>query len=98
MKDVPQITNTFNILFKVGSGTFGSVYAASLKNHSSELFAIKYISPCCSPQRIQNEIECLSLLNNKYIISLETFVRHNDHVVLVMPFFEHDSFQEYVKC
>lgn len=97
MKNIPQITNTFNILFKVGSGTFGSVYAASLKNHSSKLFAIKHIVPYCSLRRIQNEIECLSLLDNQYVISLETFFRHNDHVVLVMPFFEHNSFQEYVK-
>ena len=97
MKNVPQIANTFNILFKIGSGTFGSVYAVSLKNQPNKLFAIKLIVPCYSPQRIRNEIECLSLLNNKYVISLETFVRHNERVVLVMPFFEHDSFQEYVK-
>ena len=26
-------------------------------------------------------------------MSLETFVRNGDHVVLIMPFFEHDKFQ-----
>ena len=35
------------------------------------------------------------MINSEYVISLETFFRHNDHVVLVMPFFEHDSFQDY---
>jgi len=30
------------------------------------------------------------------IISLQTFVRHNDNVVLIMPFFEHDVFQDYI--
>ena len=96
-KDIPQIANVFNILFKIGSGTFGSVYLATLKENSSKVFALKHIVPYCSSKRIQNEIECLSLLNGKYVMTLETFVRHNNHVVLVMPFFEHDSFQDYVK-
>lgn len=98
MKNVPQIANAFNILFKIGSGTFGSVYAASLKHHSSGLFTIKHIVPCCSLQRIQNDIECLSLLNNEYVISLETFVHHNDHVVLVMPFLNMILFKNMLKC
>ena len=33
--------------------------------------------------------------DSEYIISLETFIRHNDQVVLVMPFFEHDIFKDY---
>ena len=93
---MPEISNNFNIYFKFGYGTFGSVYVGSLKSISSKLFAIKYISPCCSSKRIQNEIECLSVIGSKYVISLETFIRHNDHTVLIMPFFVHDRFQEYV--
>lgn len=95
-RNVPEILNNFNIHFKFGCGTFGSVYVGSLKRTSSKLFALKYISPCCSPKRIQNEIECLSVIESKYVITLETFIRHNDHTVLVMPFFEHDYFQDYV--
>lgn len=57
---------------------------------------MKYIGPCCSPKRIQNEIECLSVIDSKYVIPLETFIRHNDHTVLIMPFFAHDYFHDYV--
>ena len=93
---MPEISNNFNIHFKFGCGTFGTVYVGSLKRTSSKLFALKYISPYCSPKRIQNEIKCLSITESKYVIPLETFVQHNDHTVLVMPFFEHDYFQDYV--
>lgn len=93
---MPEISSNFNIHFKFSRGTFGSVYVGSLKRTSSKLFAIKYISPCCSPKRIQNEIECLSVIESKYVIPLETFIRHYDHTVLIMPFFVHDYFQDYV--
>lgn len=73
------------------------MYAATLKQRSCKLFALKHIRPCCSPSRIQKEIKYLTLINSEYVISLETFIRHNDHVILVMPFFEHDSFKDYVK-
>ena len=90
-----MVTNNFNVHFKIGSGTFGTVYAATLKQRPSRLFALKHIQPCCSPRRILNEIKHLTLVNSEYVISLETFFRHNDHVVLVMPFFEHGTFKDY---
>ena len=33
--------------------------------------------------------------DSEYIITVETFIRHNDHVILVMPFFKHDKFTNY---
>ena len=98
IEKIPDIINNFNILFKIGMGTFSSVYVASMKNDSvKELFALKYIISTCLPRRIANEIECLSLIKSDYVISLETFVRCHDQVVLVMPFFQHDTFQHYCK-
>ena len=69
-----------------------------MKNDSmKELFTLKHIVSTCLPRRIFNEIECLSLINSDYVIPFETFVRHHDQVVLVMPFFQHDTFQHYCK-
>lgn len=97
IEKIPEIKN-FNILFKIGMGAFGTVHVASMKNDSSKkLFALKHIISTCFPRRIRNEIECLSLINSDFVISLETFVRHHDQVVLVMPFFQHDTFQHYYK-
>ena len=33
--------------------------------------------------------------DNKYVVTLETFICHNGHVVLVMPLIEHDVFNDY---
>jgi len=95
--DIPEIANYFKIHRKFSSGSFGSVYTASLKCYPNKLFAIKHIVPCCAPRRIQNEIQFLSSICSKYVISLQSFIRHNDHVALIMPFFNHDSFQDYVR-
>ena len=80
----------------LGKGTFGQVFLASLKEYPERLYALKFILPTSAPQRVANEIKCLSLLQGcDKVISLETFV-HYDYYILVMPFFEHDKFTEYV--
>ena len=57
---------------------------------------MKYILSISSPRRIENEIKCLSLLRGcDYIISLETFYRYNNQVILVMPFVKHDKFKDF---
>lgn len=86
----------FYIQHKIGAGTFGTVYAASLKHNLDKRFALKHINSGCLPNKIENEITFMHLMkDSKHIISLETFIRHNDQVVLVMPFFEHDIFKDY---
>ena len=97
INQIPMIQDTFNIKSKIGHGTFGHVFLASLQEYPSSLYALKYILPTCAPQRIENEIKYLLLLNDcNNVISLKTFMRYNSHVALVMPFFEHDSFRKYV--
>lgn len=95
--NIPEVADHFNIESQIGAGTFGTVYVALLKNNPNKWYALKHIVPTCIPSRIENEIKCLSLMrNNECIISLETFVHHNDHIVLIMPFFKHDAFQDYI--
>ena len=97
INQIPIIQSTFNIKSKIAQGTFGRVFLASLRECPSTLYALKYILPTCAPQRIEKEIKCLLLLNDcNNVVSLETFVRYNSHVALVKPFFEHDSFRNYV--
>jgi len=51
-REMPIIGDIFRIHSKIGFGTFGSVYLASLKQSSSnsELYAIKHINSYCSPK------------------------------------------------
>ncbi|XP_065916920.1 cell division cycle 7-related protein kinase-like isoform X2 [Dysidea avara] len=97
LSNVPEIGTHFNVLKKIGTGTFSTVYLACLKEDETKLCALKHVVQTSVPWRIENEIQCLTLMSHtECIMSLETFVRHGDHVVLIMPFFEHDKFQDYI--
>ena len=86
----------FHIHHKIGAGTFGTVYSASLKHNLDKRFALKHINSGCLPNKIEKGITFMHLMKDcEHIISLETFICHNDQVVLVMPFFEHDIFKDY---
>ena len=57
---------------------------------------MKHILTISASQRIENEIKCLSLLKGcDNIVSLQTFFHCNGHVILVMPFIEHDKFKDF---
>ena len=95
INEFPEVAGNFDIKYKIGAGTFGTVYVASLKLNSDRWFALKHISSCYH-HKVESEIKCLCLMkDSEHIITLETFIHHNDHIVLVMPFFKHDAFTEY---
>ena len=94
---IPAIQGSFVIKRRLGKGAFGEVFLASLKKNPDCLYALKYIFPISTTNRIKNEIKCLSLLKGcDNVVSLETFIHYENHVVLIMPFIEHDKFNEYV--
>jgi len=98
INQIPAIQDLFIIESTLGKGTFGQVYLASLKACPGQSFALKYIFSKSSPQRVENEIKCLSLLKDcDNIIHLESFVHYHSHIVLVMPFIEHDQFKLYAQ-
>lgn len=93
---IPKVVDNFNIESKVGSGSFGTVYAAFLKQNPVKRYALKHIIPTYFLGKVESEIKYLNMMKEaEHIISLETFYRYNIHVVLVMPYFEHDAFTDY---
>ena len=93
---IPKVVDNFNIEHKIGSGSFGTVYAASLKQNPEQRYALKHIIPTYRPDKVVNELKHLVMMkDSEHIISIETFLRYNIHVVLVMPYFEHDAFTDY---
>jgi len=97
-ENFPIIRNNFNVLSKVGEGTFSKVYVAQFKSYPDEVVAIKYIVPTSSPTKIKNELACLQTLGGKRnIISVKTTLRHNDHVAFILPYFKHDKFQTFFR-
>ncbi|XP_065411594.1 cell division cycle 7-related protein kinase isoform X2 [Chrysemys picta bellii] len=92
---VPQLVNVFKIKEKIGEGTFSSVYLATaqLQAGCEEKMALKHLIPTSHPLRIAAELQCLTIAGGQdNVMGVKYCFRKNDHVVIVMPYLEHESF------
>ncbi|XP_066910278.1 cell division cycle 7-related protein kinase-like [Clytia hemisphaerica] len=91
----PEIAENFDIIKKVGEGTFSKVFLAKMKCDSSKKVAFKHLVPTSSPGRIENELKCLQELGNKNnVLGIKTTLRRNDHIVFVLPYFPYRKFND----
>lgn len=95
---IPQIEKHFNLEGKIGEGTFSHVYKARLKmGNTSTEFAIKFLIPTSHPSRIANELKCLrDIGGTSNVMDVKMCFLHKGHVAIVMPFFPHEKFSDYV--
>ncbi|XP_013394451.1 cell division cycle 7-related protein kinase [Lingula anatina] len=96
---VPKVKEMFQVLKKIGEGTFSKVYLAKLKQHPNvtQYFALKHLVPTSKPERIERELKCLLQMGGKNnVMGVKLCLRERDHVVIVMPYFQHDVFQDYI--
>ncbi|KAF6107917.1 cell division cycle 7 [Phyllostomus discolor] len=92
---VPQLGNVFKIKDKIGEGTFSSVYLATaqLQVGLEEKIALKHLIPTSHPIRIAAELQCLTVAGGQdNVMGVKYCFRKNDHVVIAMPYLEHESF------
>ncbi|XP_022673099.1 cell division cycle 7-related protein kinase-like isoform X3 [Varroa destructor] len=83
---------------RIGEGTFSYVYKARLKARPDECFALKYIIPTSHPSRIMKELKYLNDIGGEAnVVQLKTCFLHKGHVAIVMPYFPHDRFADYVR-
>lgn len=59
LENVPCVKKEFEILSKIGEGTFSSVYLAELRGCVGVQFALKHLVPTSASSRIENELKCL---------------------------------------
>jgi hypothetical protein len=118
---VPQLSMDYQIVDRLGTGTFSSVYKAidlghhikwdnsswsespppsssarrRTTSHPRRVFvAIKRIYVTSSSERIRNEISIMDDCRGcRHIAHLITAFRHQDQVVVVMPFQRNDDFR-----
>ncbi|XP_028667265.1 cell division cycle 7-related protein kinase isoform X2 [Erpetoichthys calabaricus] len=97
---VPHLLRIFQIKDKIGEGTFSSVYLATakLKSGNEDLFALKHLIPTSHPVRIAAELQCLTVAGGRENVMGVTYcLRKDDHVVIVMPYVEHESFVDILR-
>lgn len=93
-KAVPQLAKVFRIVDKIGEGTFSSVYLgeAQMRDGRKEMFALKHLIPTSHPTRIAAELQCLTVAGGRENVMGVTYCfRKEDHVVIVMPYMEHQA-------
>ncbi|XP_023270512.1 cell division cycle 7-related protein kinase [Seriola lalandi dorsalis] len=93
-KAVPQLAKVFRIIDKIGEGTFSSVYLgeAQMRDGSREMFALKHLIPTSHPTRIAAELQCLTVAGGtENVMGVSYCFRKDDHVVIVMPYMEHQA-------
>ncbi|KAK1790721.1 hypothetical protein P4O66_014579 [Electrophorus voltai] len=96
---VPQLSRVFRITDKIGEGTFSSVYLgeAQITSGKREKFALKHLIPTSHPVRIAAELQCLTVAGGKENVMGVTYCfRKDHHVVIVMPYVEHQAFVDIV--
>ncbi|XP_008277629.1 cell division cycle 7-related protein kinase [Stegastes partitus] len=93
-KAIPQLAKVFRIIDKIGEGTFSSVYLgeAQMRDGRKEMFALKHLIPTSHPTRIAAELQCLTVAGGtENVIGVTYCFRKEDHVVIVMPYMEHQA-------
>uniref|UniRef100_A0A3B4UAS7 non-specific serine/threonine protein kinase n=1 Tax=Seriola dumerili TaxID=41447 RepID=A0A3B4UAS7_SERDU len=93
-KAVPQLAKVFRIIDKIGEGTFSSVYLgeAQMQDGRREMFALKHLIPTSHPTRIAAELQCLTVAGGtENVMGVSYCFRKEDHVVIVMPYMEHQA-------
>ncbi|KAL1425027.1 hypothetical protein MTO96_019604 [Rhipicephalus appendiculatus] len=95
---IPQVQKHFILDGKIGEGTFSHVYKARLKSSAVHMeFAIKFLIPTSHPSRIANELQCLREIGgSSNVMDVKMCFLHKGHVAIVMPYFPHEKFPDFV--
>ncbi|CCH59008.1 hypothetical protein TBLA_0B01650 [Henningerozyma blattae CBS 6284] len=110
-EDVPPLKYQYEILDKIGEGTFSTVYKAKdtrgvlirrFESHfwetKEKYVALKKIYVTSSPQRIFNELNLLYMLSEcTKVAPLCDAKRCKDQVIAVLPFYPHEEFRNFYR-
>lgn len=97
LSNVPLVSRLFTVQNMIGEGTFSKVYKAKF-NQSQVDFALKCVIPTIKPSRIIPELRYLrDMGGDSNIIEIKTCLFENGYTIIVMPYFQHDRFVDYVK-
>ncbi|KAK0086165.1 hypothetical protein PV325_003670 [Microctonus aethiopoides] len=98
LRELPILNELFDVKYKVGEGTFSSVYLATRKSsRGSKKFAIKHLVPTYPISRVERELRCLQEIGGAdNVVGIDLCVRNGASVAFVMPYMRHNKFSDYV--
>ncbi|XP_014224400.1 serine/threonine-protein kinase ULK3 [Trichogramma pretiosum] len=91
----------YNLLEKIGSGSYSTVYKAFKKNGSHEVVAIKCVDKLnlskSSIDNIITEINLLKILKHEYIVEMRDFFWDEGHIYIVMEYCNEGDLSNFIK-
>ncbi|KAJ8669070.1 hypothetical protein QAD02_000329 [Eretmocerus hayati] len=91
----------YNVLEKIGSGSYATVYKAFKKDGSKEVVAIKCVDKSTlSKSAIDNlitEINLLKILNHEHIVQMRDFFWDEGYIYIVMEYCDGGDLSNFIK-
>ncbi|XP_015787549.1 probable cell division control protein 7 homolog 1 [Tetranychus urticae] len=98
LRSIPDLKRHFSLQEKIGEGTFSKVFKSKLLKNPTKEFALKCIVPTMKWDRVANEIRYLrDLGGDSNIIGVKTCFFGSGLCVIVMPYFPHTRFIDFLK-
>ncbi|CAF1860943.1 unnamed protein product [Brassica napus] len=95
-KDILIATNNFHEKLLIGKGSFGDVYKAILPDESKVAIKRGKTSSGQGILEFQTEIQVLSRIWHRHLVSLTGYGEENSEMVLVYEFIENGTLQEHL--
>ncbi|CAB3372679.1 Hypothetical predicted protein [Cloeon dipterum] len=97
---MPDLLKHFELHCKIGSGTFATVYLATLRIDNSQQFAIKHLIPTCHPKRVRREALLLKEIGGSAgtdnVCGIRACIRNKGNVAFILPYLKHDKLQDII--
>ncbi|KAI8529119.1 hypothetical protein RHMOL_Rhmol12G0201300 [Rhododendron molle] len=96
LAELMSVTNNFDDEFVIGRGGFGKVYKALIDDDATTVALKRCDSKSQGAEEFWTEIEMLSKLRHKHLVSLLGYCDERNEMILVYEFMEHGTLADHL--